>query len=148
MRLENSCLIPTDLATVWDLIMDIPRAATCVPGLQKITPDGDNRYKATLQARVGPMRLTFAGTVAVLETDEALREVKVQVEAADRRVGGSIKADMTVRLTEQEQGQTQLFIVTETTFMGKLGELGQPLMHRKARTTIEEFATNLARVIR
>ena len=147
MRLENSCLIPTDPATVWGLIMDIPRAAACVPGLQEITPEGDNKYKAELQARVGPMRLNFTGTVAVLDADEARGEVKVQVEAADRRVGGSIKADMTVRLTEQEKGQTQLSIVTETAFMGKLGELGQPLMHRKARTTIEEFARNLARVI-
>ena len=147
MRMENSCLIPTDPATAWDLIMDIPRAAACVPGLKEIIPEGNGRYRATIQGRVGPRSLNFSGTVAVLEADQARGELKVLVEAADRRVGGSIKADMTVRLTEQEQGQTQLSIVTETAFMGKLGELGQPLMNRKARTTIEEFAKNLAKII-
>ncbi|PKB79124.1 MAG: hypothetical protein BZY88_14945 [SAR202 cluster bacterium Io17-Chloro-G9] len=147
MRLENTCLIPTDLATAWDLIMDIPRAAACVPGLKEITPEGENRFRAVLQARVGPMGLNFSGTVAVIETDEARGEVRVQVEASDRRVGGAIKADMTVKLTNGGPGQTQLSFITETTFMGKLGELGQPLMHRKARTTIEEFAKNLGKII-
>ena len=147
MRLENSCLIPTDPATAWDLIMDIPEAAVCVPGLKDITPEGEGRYSASLQARVGPISLNFSGTVSVLESDSTLREARVLVEASDRRVGGSIKADMGITVTEQEPGQTRLDIVTETAFMGKLGELGQPLMHRKARTTVEEFAKNLARSI-
>jgi|AP82_1055514.scaffolds.fasta_scaffold186819_1 carbon monoxide dehydrogenase subunit G len=152
MRLENSCVIPADQATAWALIMDIPKAAACVPGLKEITPDGENRFKAVLQVRVGPMGLNFTGTVMVLETDEDRGEARIQVEAADRRVGGSIKADMTVKLTSAEatgggSAQTRLSIITETAFMGKLGELGQPLMRRKAATTIEEFAKNLAKIV-
>lgn len=147
MRFENSCIIPTDPGTAWDLIMDIPKAAACVPGLQEISSQGEGRYSASLQARVGPMGMNFTGTVAVLEADEDRREARVQVEAADRRVGGSIRADMSVALKEASDSQTQLSIVTETAFMGKLGELGQPLMHRKARSTVEEFAKNLARMI-
>lgn len=149
MRLDNTCIIPTDLSTTWALIMDIPRAAACVPGLKEITPDGENRFRAILQVRVGPMGLNFTGTVVVLETDEAHGEAKIQVEAADRRVGGSIKADMTVKLSTagSDSAQTQLSIITETAFMGKLGELGQPLMRRKAATTIEEFAKNLAKIV-
>ncbi len=151
MRLENSCLIPAGRSTAWNLLMGIPRAAACVPGLQEIVPDGENRFRATLQSRVGPMRFTFSGTVLVLESDESKGEARFQVEASDRRVGGSIKAEMTMRLIEhdpgQAPGQTELSIVTETAFMGKLGELGQPLMHRKARSTMEEFARNLAELI-
>ena len=143
MRLENSCLIPADRTAAWSFLLDIPRAAACVPGLQEIVPDGENRYRATLESRVGPMRLTFSGTVLVLESDESKGEARFQVEASDRRVGGSIKADMTMKLTDKPAGQTELSIVTDTAFMGKLGELGQPLMHRKARTTMEEFARNL-----
>ena len=148
MRLENSCLIPAGRSTVWNLLMDIPRAAACVPGLQEIAPDGENRYRATLQSRVGPMRFTFSGTVVLLESDESKGEARIQVEASDRRVGGSIKADMTMRLIDQAPGQTELSIVTETAFMGKLGELGQPLMHRKARGTMEEFARNLVELLK
>jgi len=127
--------------------MDIPRAAACVPGLQEIAPDGENRYCATLQSRVGPMRFTFTGTVLVLESDESKGEARFEVEASDRRVGGSVKAEMSMRLIDKASGQTELSIVTETAFLGKLGELGQPLMHRKARSTMEGFARNLAEML-
>ena len=148
MRMENSCLIPAGRSTAWALLMDIPRAAACVPGLEEIATDGENRYAATLKSRVGPMGLTFSGTVTVLDSDEFKGEARFQIEATDRRVGGSIKANMAIRLTDHPSGQvldqTELTIVTDTAFMGKLGELGQPLMHRKARNTMEEFARNLA----
>ena len=147
MRLENSCLIPAARSTVWNLIMDIPRSAACVPGLQEIVPDGEDKYRATMQSRVGPMKLTFSGTVAVLESDESKGEARIQVEASDRRVGGGIKADMKIRLVDQTPRHTELTITTDTAFMGKLGELGQPLMHRKARNTMEEFARNLTELI-
>jgi carbon monoxide dehydrogenase subunit G len=151
MRLETSCLVPANQATTWELLMDIPRAAACVPGLQEIVPDGENRYRATLESRVGPMGLTFSGTVTVLENDESKGEARFQVEASDRRLGGSIKADMTMRLIDQSSGQdaaqTEVSIITDTAFMGKLGELGQPLMHRKARNTMEEFARNLSKLL-
>lgn len=147
MRIENSCLIPAGRSTAWKLLMDIPRAAACVPGLQEIAPDGENRYRATLQSRVGPMRFTFTGTVLVLESDESKGEARFEVEASDRRVGGSVKAEMSMRLIDRAPGQTELSIVTETAFMGKLGELGQPLMHRKARSTMEGFARNLAEML-
>ena len=147
MRLENSCLMPVGRSTAWDLLMDIPRAAACVPGLVDIVPDGENRYRATLESRVGPMKFTFSGTVLVLENDESKGEARFQVEASDRRVGGSIKADLTMKLIDQAPGQTELSIVTETAFMGKLGELGQPLMHRKAKSTMEGFARNLVELL-
>ena len=151
MKLENSCLIPAGRSTAWALLMDIPRAAACVPGLEEISADGENRYVATLKSRVGPMGLTFSGTVTVLESDEFKGEARFQIEATDRRVGGSIKADMAISITDYPSGQvldqTKLNIVTDTAFMGKLGELGQPLMHRKARNTVEEFARNLAELL-
>ena len=151
MRLENSCLIPAGRSTVWALLMDIPRAAGCVPGLEEISMDGENRYAATLKSRVGPMGLTFSGTVTVLDSDESKGEARFQIEATDRKVGGSIKANMAISLTDHHTGQvvdqTELTIVTDTAFMGKLGELGQPLMHRKARNTMEEFARNLAELL-
>ena len=52
---------------------------------------------------------------------------------------------MTVRLKSSSPTETELDIETDTTFMGRLGELGQPVIRRKAQSTIEEFARNLSR---
>jgi hypothetical protein len=40
-----------------------------------------------------------------------------------------------------------LEIVADTTFMGRLGELGQPIIRRKARNTLEDFSKNLSKLL-
>lgn len=147
MKLENRCIVPADVDTTWEVVTDIPRAAACVPGVKDVSPDGENRYRASLQARVGPMGFNMSGTILVLELDRENAQARFQVDGSDRRLGGSIRAEMTLRLAAQSQGRTELFITTETTFMGKLGEMGQPVIHRKARTTLEQFAQNLAKLL-
>jgi len=144
MKLETHSMVPADLQPTWDLLMDLPRASACVPGLQELIPDGEGVFRATLRARVGPISLNFSGTIQILAQDRDKSEAQFRIEGADRKVGGSFRADLTVRLTPVAPGQTQLFISTDTTFMGKLGEFGQPIIRRKAGATIEEFARNLA----
>ena len=124
--------------------MDIPRAAFCVPGLEEVVPEGNDRYRVRLQARVGPIRLTFSGTIQLADQNPSQYEARFRVEGVDRRVGGSFKSDMTLRLSPQTAGQTELAITADTTFMGKLGEFGQPVIRRKAESTIQQFADNLA----
>ena len=99
MKLENRCLVPADLDATWELVTDIPRVAACVPGVKDVSPDGENRYRASLQARVGPMGFNMSGTILVLELDREKAEARFQVDASDRRLGGSIRAEMTLRLT-------------------------------------------------
>ena len=144
MKLETRCMVPAGAEPTWDLLMDIPRAARCVPGLQELVPDGEDKYRATLQVRVGPISLTFSGTIQLVEQNQGLREARFRVEGSDRRAGGSFRSDMTLRLNPGPSGQTELAITADTTFMGKLGEFGQPVIRRKAASTIEQFAKNLS----
>ena len=91
------------------------------------------------------MGLTLSGTVTVLEREQDSGRARFLVQASDRRVGGGVKTEMSLQLSAISQEETELAIETDTTFMGRLGELGQPVIRRKAQSTIEEFARNLAR---
>jgi len=144
MKLENRCLVPADFQRTWDLIMDIPRAAACVPGMEEVVQEEDGSYRASMRVKVGPMGLTLAGTLQVLEQDPAKGEARFLIEASDRRVGGAVRADLLIQLRSEEENQTELVLNTDTTFIGRLGELGQPLIRRKANNTMQEFARNLA----
>ncbi len=144
MKLENRCVVPADIQRTWDLIMDIPRAAACVPGMEEVVQEEDGSYRASMKVRVGPMGLTLAGTLQVLEQDPSKGEARFLIEASDRRVGGAVRADLLMQLISEEGNQTELVLNTDTTFIGKLGELGQPLIRRKASNTMQEFARNLA----
>ena len=144
MKLENRCLVPADFQRTWNLIMDIPRAAACVPGMEEVVQEADGSYKASMRVRVGPMGLTLAGTLQVLEQDSSKGEARFLIEASDRRVGGAVRADLLIQLRSEEGNQTEVVLHTDTTFIGRLGELGQPLIRRKADNTMQEFARNLA----
>ena len=147
MRLENRCVVPADRDTAWNLVMDLPRVATCVPGLYGLEADGEDRYTGTLRAQAGPMRVNLAGTLRVVSRDDERGEAHFLLEAADRRIGGSVKTTMTLQLSPTADGQTELTIATDTAFMGALGTLGQPIIRRKAAATVEEFAKNLAGLV-
>lgn len=147
MQLENRCLVPADRDTTWDLVMDIPRVATCIPGVNNVTPAGDDKFDAVMEVRIGPMRLNFSGTILVVDQDRQKGEARFRVEAADRRLGGSIRAEMTMQLNPLSETQTELSIESDVAFMGKLGELGQPLIRRKAGNTLEDFARNLSQQV-
>ena len=127
--------------------MDILQVAPCIPGVQDVESDGENQFKAVMQVRAGPVRLNFSGTINILGQDREKGEAHFRVEAADRKVGGSIRADMTMQLNELSADESELVIVTDTVFMGKIGELGQPIIRRKAKSTLEDFAKNLAKQV-
>ena len=147
MKIEILSDVPASREATWALVMDIPKAASCIPGIKDITPDGGGKYQATLQARVGPMGMNLSGTITVLSQDADAGEAYFLVEANDRRVGGGIKTNMSMKVTAKSADETELEIIADTTFMGRLGELGQPLIRRKARNTLEEFSKNLSKLL-
>ena len=127
--------------------MDVPKAASCIPGIKDVILDGEGRYQASLQARVGPMGINLSGTITVLSQDAASGEAEFLVEANDRRVGGGVKTNMTMKLNTKTPDESELEITADTTFMGRLGELGQPIIRRKARNTLEDFTKNLNKLL-
>jgi carbon monoxide dehydrogenase subunit G len=146
MKLENQCLVPAGRDTTWDLILDIPRAAACVPGVQDITAE-EGHFLAVMKVRVGPISLNLSGTIQLLEQDKDQGEARFRVEAADRRVGGAVRADITIKLVPHNDRQTELLISSDANFMGRLGELGQPIIRRKASSTLQDFARNLTQQV-
>lgn len=147
MKLENRCVVPAGRAITWALVMDIPRVAACVPGIEDVSVEADDRFQAVMKVRIGPISLNLAGTIQVLERDEDKGEASFLVEASDRRVGGAVRTNITMQLVSQADHQTELVIVSDTNFMGRLGELGQPIIRRKANTTMQDFARNLAQQV-
>ena len=125
--------------------MDVANSAKCVPGVVDVAPDGDGCYRGTLRAKVGPMSINLSGAVTIQEQEADSGRARFLVEASDRRVGGGVKTEMRMQLTAMSATETELTIETDTTFMGRLGELGQPVIRRKAQSTIEGFARNLSR---
>ena len=147
MRLENRCMVPLAPAAAWELLLDLPRVAPCIPGVSEVTDEGEGRFAGQMTAQTGPLRVNLAGTVRIVSQDAAKGAAELTLEAADRRLGGSVRTHLTLHLAPIAENQTQLTITTDTTFGGRLATLGQPIIRRKAAAAIDEFARNLAALL-
>lgn len=142
MRLEHQVRVGASKAAVDRLLADVPRVAALVPGVEGVRALGGDAYEGSVRVAVGPMSFTFAGKAHVVY-DAAAAHWRLKAQAADRRVGGAVNATMDVTATEPEAGATALAVVADVTLLGRIGDMGQPLIRRKAETIIEEFARNL-----
>ena len=133
---------------MWAFLLDVPRVARCVPGVETVESIGEDRFRGVLKVAVGPVRLTLAGEVAITSRDEAAGIAVLRATAADKGAGGAVSADLRMTVTDGAAPDTsELQIVTEAQVMGRIGEFGQPIIKRKADQTMNEFAANLGRAI-
>jgi carbon monoxide dehydrogenase subunit G len=131
---------------VWAFVMDIPSMAKCIPGCDGVEELGNNHYKATVKIKVGPIGLALASDISIVEKDETNRTASLLVEAADKRVGGAVKATMSMKLTPEGDG-TKLEVSTDANVMGRIGDFGQPIIRKKADQTLQEVAANLRKAL-
>ena len=131
---------------VWAFVMDVPSMAKCIPGCDGVEDLGNNHYKAVVKIKVGPIGLSLASDISIVEKDEANRTASLLVEAADKRVGGAVKATMSMKLTPEGDG-TKLEVSTDANVMGRIGDFGQPIIRKKADQTLQEVAENLRKAL-
>jgi carbon monoxide dehydrogenase subunit G len=137
MKLEHRVTVDAPRAKVWAVLMDLPVAARCVPGTRDVATEGDG-VRGTLDIRVGPVKLALGGTVAIESRDEAAGTARLRADAEDRRVGGAVRAF--VDLAVSGDAPTELRIKSDVAILGRIGELGQPLIARQADKVLAGFA--------
>jgi carbon monoxide dehydrogenase subunit G len=138
----QECVIPVERERLWDFLMEVPKVASCVPGVERVEAVDASAYKGGLRVQVGPIRLSLQGTMTVEEQDRSSWRARMRAEANDRRVGGGIRARMNLTLASEEGG-TRLRIETDLAILGRIGEFGQPVIKKKADAFLDEFARNL-----
>ncbi len=137
MKLEHTVSLAAPRARVWAVLMDLPVAAACVPGTTGIAAHGDV-VTGTLEVRVGPVKLSLAGTVTIETRDDAAGTARLRADAADQRIGGAVRAFVDVAVTGD--APTQLRVSSDVAILGRIGELGQPLIARQADKVLAGFA--------
>jgi uncharacterized protein len=147
MKFEQTIDLPgASPERVWGFVMDIPSMAKCIPGCDGVEDLGNNHYKAVVKIKVGPIGLALASEISIVEKDEVNRTAALLVEAADKRVGGAVKATMSMKLTPEGDG-TKLEVSTDANVMGRIGDFGQPIIRKKADQTLQEVAANLRKAL-
>ena len=140
MKLEQTIRIDAPRDRVWAMLIDLPRAAACVPGTRDLVADGEG-LRGSLDVRVGPIKLALDGTVHIERCDASAGTARLRADAADRRIGGAVRAVVDLAVTGG--APTELRISTDIAILGRIGELGQPLIARQADKILAGFAACL-----
>jgi carbon monoxide dehydrogenase subunit G len=144
LKLSHTAKIPAPAAKVWAVVVDIPVAARCVPGVAAVTPAGSDKFKGSLLVQIGPVRLVLDGDISVTARDDAARRASLKADAKDSRLGGTVRATVDVSLRDLDDG-CELRIDSDVQIGGRIGEFGQPVIKRKADQLLAQFAQCLGK---
>lgn len=145
MRLDHRASLAASRERVWAVLMDVPRAARCLPGLGALEAAGTDRYKGTLRVAVGPVRLELAGEVLIERRDGEAGTATMLLDAAEARLGGKVRARLDLRVEARGPAECEVHVATDAQVLGRLGELGQALMRRRADGLVAELLACVGR---
>lgn len=144
MELQNSFTVAADVETAWQVLLDVPRIAPCMPGAELTEAADDRHFKGNAKVRVGPVQLTFSGEAELTEVDDATHTARLRAQGNDTKGRGAARADVTFAMIA-EDGNTRVDITTDLNLTGSVAQYGRAagLIDAIAGQIIADFAKNL-----
>lgn len=140
MLIEQKFTVRAPIQKVWDFLLDVTRMSVCVPGAEQVETLDDRSYRGTLKARLGPVRASFDGKMTITERDPP-HYLASRGEGIDKRTASRATIQMTMRLREIGQGETEVVVSADVRMAGRLGRFGHGIMQAQARLLTREFTT-------
>jgi uncharacterized protein len=120
---------------VWDLLMDPAVIASCIPGCERLEPDGDDRYRARLKVALAAITGSYDGTVT-LSDKSAPNSYRLTVEGQGKP--GFVKGNATILL--RADGENTVVDVGGTVETGgTIARLGQRLIGNVSKMMQDRF---------
>jgi len=140
VQLEKEFAVAAPPETVYGAILDIPSVAGCLPGATVGEASGDGGYLATIAVRIGPVHLSYGGTVRVAARDDAARSATFRADAQERHGHGAAQADIVLRVSPDGASGSAADLRMEMEITGRGAQMGQGILHDVAVSLIDEFA--------
>lgn len=139
VALEKSFEIHAPVADCWELLSDIPRLTTCMPGASITRVIDASHFTGNVTVTVGPMRLQFAGELELMMIDAFARTLVLMAKGVDKK-GSSATMQLTVSLFSQTKQVTLLQGQAEVTVNGQLAQLGSRMLGPISEVILSQFA--------
>jgi carbon monoxide dehydrogenase subunit G len=147
MKFSQRAVIPSAREPLWNFLMDVPKVAQSLPGVESVSKIDDTTYQGTLKVRVGPISLNLQGKIILEEQDKERWRAALRAEAKDRMAAGAVNGKTSMELKELGPKETELVVETDVNILGKIGEFGQPIIRKKADQMLQQFVENIKRQI-
>jgi uncharacterized protein len=140
MRIEQTVEVEAPLDRVWALVNDVPRVAPCMPGAELTEVVDERTFAGTVKVKLGPINLSYKGTVVLEEVDEAAHRARLQASGRDVRGGGTAKATVDTRLEAVSGDRTRMSVETDLHLTGRVASFGRGAVQDVSARLFGQFA--------
>ena len=139
MDISGSYTFSAPPARVWDLLMDPAVIASCIPGCEGLTPEGEDRFRARLTVALAAITGTYDGTVTISDKVSP-SSYRLMVEGQGRP--GFVKGNAAITLRQDGEG-TAVEVKGTVETGGPIARVGQRLISGVAKMMQDRFFTCL-----
>ena len=120
-------------------ILDLEKVVLLVEGGKVNERTGPDAVNAEILVKMGAMSMTFAGTVEVVEKDEAAHRAVLRVRSKEQGGNGYANADVTFTVNDGEGT-----VHTHAQISGKAASMGEGVVAGVLDALINDFTGKLA----
>ena len=144
MQFSNEFAAPAAPDEVFATLMDVRGVAGCLPGASIGGDTEDGGLEATVAVKVGPIRMSYGGTVHVIERDDAARTASMRVRAREQRGQGTAEATLGLAVVTDGNGGSRATVTTDLMVTGRVAQMGAGIMQDVAGSMVNDFAACLS----
>ena len=136
MEIEGSRVLPIDRAHAWRALNDPALIQAAIPGCESMEKIGENQYRITVAASLGPLKTRFKGRLHVEDIDKP-KGYTLRFEG-EGTTAGFVKGTASVKLSGKGR-QTVLDYVAHAQVGGRLAQMGDRLVRSSAMKLTDDF---------
>jgi carbon monoxide dehydrogenase subunit G len=141
MLMENEFTVAAPIDFLWNYLLDVEKIAPCMPGAELTEIVDDKNWKGKLNAKFGPVSMSFAGTVTIESRDDAAHRVVLSAKGMEQKGKGAANAKVTSWLEPgPSDGVTTVKMEADITLTGAAAQLSRGLLPEISKKLTQTFA--------
>jgi carbon monoxide dehydrogenase subunit G len=141
MLIENEFTVAAPIDFLWNYLLDVEKIAPCMPGAELTEVVDDKNWKGKLNAKFGPVSMSFAGTVTIESRDDAAHRVVLSAKGMEQKGKGAANAKVTSWLEPAPtDGVTMVKMEADITLTGAAAQLSRGLLPEISKKLTQTFA--------
>jgi carbon monoxide dehydrogenase subunit G len=139
--IENAFTVNAPADDLWSFLLDVERIAPCMPGAELTEVIDERNWKGKVHMKVGPVAMSFAGTVSMESRDDEAHRVVLRAKGTEQKGKGAADASVTSWL-EPGPGadQTTVKMQAEITLVGTAAQMSRGLLPEISKKLTQQFA--------
>ncbi len=143
MQLDQSFDVARPIDVVWRSFGDLPATASCIPGAEITSVEGNDKASGVFKIQLGPIKAAFAGDAEVTR-DDATHSGTISGAGKDGKNATRVKAAVKYQLHPVGESATRVDLSVDYNISGPLAQFSRAgIVKEIAGNITRMFAANL-----